>query len=304
MMNYSINRKLSFYEIEKTFRRADLRKIFYMFRWKLTGQTHPRQFDENHPCVFVLSTGRVGSETLTHLLKQSDNALVYHEPLPELFGLSRKAYELYPAYSQDETIQGLLHEAFLTSRRALFEYALYCNRGYIEAGPPATFLAPIIRDAVPQVKFIHLIRSPLAVVQSGMRRGWYSGHPYDATRIIPDPASEMNNHWDSFNAFEKNCWLWAETNRWIADYLAGLPADQSLTFHSEDLFGADNIAFERLFSFINQPVPITRSVRKILGRKLNAQNGSSMADINPGGEVREPLRSFFEQTAARFGYEL
>ncbi len=296
--------KLFIYRIEKTFRRSDLRKIFYMFKWKLTGQRHPDQFSESHPCVFVLSTGRVGSETMAHILKKSGNALVYHEPLPELFGLSKKAYELFPGYLGDEKMKSLLMEGFLTARRALFDHALYCDRGYIEAGPPATFLAPVIHETIPQVKFIHLIREPMSVVRSALRRKWYSGHPYDPTRIIPLADSQFRESWDDFSPVEKNCWLWAETNRWIHQFLQGLPEDRSITLHSEDVFSADPQAIHLLFELINQPNPSKQALDRILRMRFNAQETGTGVDHLDENALREPLLSFFYQMAADFGYAL
>ncbi|MCE5208522.1 MAG: sulfotransferase [Chloroflexi bacterium] len=292
------------YEIRKTFRRANPRKIFYMFKWKISKKRPSMQFDDRRPCVFVLSTGRVGSETVSRLLSLAKNVLVYHEPWPELFALSKKAYEFSDVYPDDQRLADVLQEGFLTARRELLNYSLYCDHGYVEAGPPATFLAPLILKAIPEVKFIHLVRDPQSVVSSGMHRGWYSGHAYDSTRIVPAVDSEMGRLWDNMNPYQKNCWLWAETNDWIIRFSKTLPADKYLLIHAEDIFQADEVVIRQMFDYVGSPSPSTQRITGVLRQKLNAQTRGTfqqpddwMADLN------DSLRKFMNQTAGKLGYK-
>jgi hypothetical protein len=48
---------------------------------------------------------------------------------------------------------------------------------------------------MPNVKFVHLFRHPGEVVRSGMRRGWYNGHPSDRYRIEPGQHDPMRRLW-------------------------------------------------------------------------------------------------------------
>ena len=71
----------------------------------------------NRPCVFFLSSGRVGTKTIADLASLSENIIGFHEPKPKLYSLSNICYN-----TQDENKNlELLKEAFLTARRDLFE---------------------------------------------------------------------------------------------------------------------------------------------------------------------------------------
>lgn len=224
--------------------------------------------DSPEPFVFVLSTGRTGTKTLAALLALAKNVFVYHEPRPLLYGLSKLSYE----YSNDDVVSKVLREAFFTVRKQMFDYSLDCNRGYIETSPQVTFMAPIILALIPNVRFIHLIRDPRMVVRSGMRRGWYSGHPADRTRIVPRSGSAADRIWAKWTPFQKNLWLWEETNCWINEFIEDLSSDQYMSIYSEDLFDGRKDIIEELYHFIQSPVPTENKINRVLSEKLNAQS--------------------------------
>lgn len=296
---------MSLREIKKTLWNNTPRKIFHMAKWKLIQKRPVEQFNDRHPCVFVLSTGRVGSETLAYLLRLANHVFVYHEPRPELFALSKLAYELSDVFSVDENVERTFKEGFLTARRELFNYSLYCDRGYVETGPQATFLAPIILKAIPEVKFIHLVRDPRMVVRSAMRRGWYDGHAYDFSRIVPAPGTDMGSAWENFDLFQKNLWLWAETNRWIMNFSKSLPEEQYLLAHSEDIFNAHEDTVRSLYHFIGTDIPPSRRIARVLGKRLNAQiRGIFKQPDDWLVGVEKDLSVFVSNIAFEMGYQL
>lgn len=295
--------EMTFREIQKILFNNTPRKIFYMARWKLSRKRPAQQFNDRRPCVFVLSTGRVGSETLSALLGLAKNVYVYHEPRPELFSLSKLAYELSGEYPANSSLAAALQEGFMTARRQILTDALYCDRGYVETGPQATFLAPLMLKAIPDIRFIHLIRDPRKVVISAMRRGWYGGHAYDVSRIVPRTDSPFHSAWDAMDTYQKNLWLWAETNRWILDYSKSLTAKQYLLVHAEDIFNANIGVIDNLFNFIETTAPTAYRISRVLGRKLNAQTQGVFklpADWLAGADAQ--LSAFVSQTAAALGY--
>lgn len=118
-------------------------------------------------CVFVLSTGRCGTKTLTHLLKLSSTVYARHEPAPRLYAEALDAYlsNLMPTTR---------YRAIFTAARAPDIGAAFLRgQVYAETSNWLTFFSPIIRDLLPNAKFIHLVRHPRDVVRSGMRRKWY-----------------------------------------------------------------------------------------------------------------------------------
>lgn len=225
------------------------------------------KFDNNHRCIFVLSTGRTGTKTLATLISLSKDYLSYHEAVPKLFRLSRLAYSV-EAVSE---INDVLKEAFLIARRDLLEYSLKCGRGYAETGNHVTFLAKVIHETIPEARFIHLVRDPRSVIRSGMRRNWYANSPYDYIRITPKNDSEIADKWKYFSSFQKNVWLWNETNKWIIDFMSIMPYEKALLIHSEELFDRNEETLIRLYDFLGTQKPSNRRINLILKKKLNIQ---------------------------------
>jgi hypothetical protein len=221
-----------------------------------------------------------------------------------MFGLSHVAYQLRSQVKQNNNVELALREGFLTARQKLMEYSLKFGRGYVETGPHATFLAPLILRCVLNVKFIHLVRDPKKFTRSGMRRKWYEGHQYDRWRIKPDPDSAFGKRWEGFSPLEKNLWLWAETNRYASDFFKTLPPGRGLQVHSEKVFAADSETMRRVFNFIGSNPPSERKIKRILGRQLNEQtDGTFKEPENWLAELDKDLAQFVMEIAARLGYE-
>jgi len=224
-------------------------------------------FDDHYPIIFVLSTGRVGTQTLAALLRLNKNLLVFHEPTPILYGLSQHAY-----WHEDHPIaHSVLNEAVYCARSELWQQALLSRYGYVETSPQLTFLAPILLELHPRARFIHLVRHPYAVVRSGIRRGWYLNHPSDRTRLTPKTDDSVSDIWDELPQLEKIAWLWTETNRWIMTFMETVSFRQKLLIRSESLFAAEESTLEELYRFANGAPPPPKKIHRILGRKLNAQ---------------------------------
>jgi len=258
-------------------------------------------FSDEHPCVFVLSTGRAGTKTLSAVLGLAPSLFAVHEPRPKLFSLSRDAYR----YSYIPETMPVLRTAFRTAREELLEMALWLRKGYVETSPQVTFLARVIAEEVPAIRFIHLVRAPASVVSSGIRRGWYCGHKNDPSRIEPVPGDPERERWGNLDVCQKNAWLWAETNRWIADLLASRPELPSLLVRSEDLFAGRQETLAALFNLVGAPSPSGAKVGRVLGKKLNADKRSETVGGGPlTPEQLAAARALAGDVAARLGYEL
>jgi hypothetical protein len=263
------------------------------------------EFNDSKPCVFVLSTGRVGSETFKNLISLSRNVMVFHEPRPELFSLSKSAYMLQNEYRDYPSVKEALLEGFWVGRRDLMRFVRGCDRGYVETGPDVTFLAGILAGALPYAKFIHLVRNPFDTIYSGMRRKWYAGHEYDNYRIRPLVGAKYADQWDSFSPFEKNVWLWTETNRWICALMSSLNPDRTFFIHSEDVFNGDQQKLTELFNFINYGFfPPIDKIKRVLGMKYNAQKTGDFPEQSKWtSQQKEFLLSVASETATRIGYD-
>ncbi|HEX2698244.1 MAG TPA: sulfotransferase [Anaerolineales bacterium] len=193
----------------------------------------------------------------------------------------------------------------MTTRRDLLAYSLDCNRGYVETSPQATFLAPLISTIIPEVRFIYLVRDPREVVRSGMRRRWFNGNPADGTRISPLMDSPIRREWETYTAFQKNLWLWAESNRWILRFLSSFPQERQLFLRSEDVFSADKDVLASLFTFIHASLPPITKVNRLLDQKLNAQQSGEFPDVSAWTrEMYKDLIKIAGEVAGVLGYDL
>lgn len=275
------------------------RQVYAKIQGRLFQKEKLNNFTDSCPCIFVLSTGRVGSKTLSALFQLTSKILAYHEPKPKLYALSKMAYQ----HLQEGVINEIFKESFLATRGDLLNYSLQCHKGYIETSPQVTFLAPIIYQVISNVKFIHVVRDPRMVVRSGMRRQWYENNPSDKTRIVPSSSSEIGQQWQYYSSFQKNAWLWAETNKWIINFMSQLPEERKIRVHSEDLFDFDEETVKRIFTFINQPMPSQRKIEKILGQKLNIQkNGQFPEPFDWSQSMYNDLISITGKVANQLGY--
>ena len=260
-----------------------------------------RKFDDQRPLVFVLSTGRTGTQTLAKLLNLLDNVFSYHEPSPQLTGISKLSYE----HSDNDLVAKVILEAFISLRMELLTDALSFGKGYVETSPEGTFLAPIIQKAVPNVKFIHLVRDPRYVIRSAMRRNWYAGNPDDRNRIVFRTQSQIGENWETFDSFHKNVWLWTETNRWICDFTSSLPETNKLLIRSEDIFSNQQDTFKKLFSFLGNKSPNNRKIKSILGKNLNRQKTGAFPEVcDWTDDMNHYLRKVAGVIAKEVGYKI
>jgi hypothetical protein len=223
------------------------------------------------PCLFVLSTGRAGSKTLTALFALSALAVSEHEPFPRLVRASFDAYLEGAGIAHSPTWRAVV----LAARDDLLCEANRRGKTYIETNNRLTYLAPALATVFPASRFIHLHRPPYEVVRSGMRRGYYQSHNWDFARVRPRPGEEMAAHWDALPQLEKVAWYWARVNGEAREFIDSLPAGRGLDLRADDLFAGDEATLRALFRFAGLPFPAVELVEEVLGAKINAaQRGS------------------------------
>lgn len=207
-----------------------------------------RVLQESAP-LFVLSTGRAGTQYLTNLFNELPGFHAEHEPQPELLYTSRWAYE-----HQGET--ALLEAAFLAARYELLRNAYLADLRYVETNNRLSFLAAGIARCLPKAKFIHLVRHPEAFVRSGLQRRWYANdHLTDEGRLqLPDALHHRQTE-------EKIAWLWNETNMQIAAFGETIGPERFLEIQSEQLF-QEMAVNKALFSFIDCAFPGEAFIRQ------------------------------------------
>jgi hypothetical protein len=190
------------------------------------GTSVSELFDKVHTSspVFVLSTGRTGTQFLTELLSHSSLVRAYHEPEPTLNLFARKAWQ---KEGSDDFFKG----CFEGARYELLRNAFILNKGYVETNNRITFLAPFIRSLYPNAKFVHLVRDAESFVKSGLQRGWYTD-----TNIHDEGRITKQKGWDKMDQIDRIAWLWAETNRWILEFGKEVESEKWLTVTGKDLY--------------------------------------------------------------------
>lgn len=250
--------------------------------------------------LFVLSTGRVGTVTLTYLLNLSDEIHAEHEPGPQFLEETRWAYERRPL--SKEARSALLAD-YAGSRVRFLLRAWRTGSIYAECSNRLTFLADVLADGFPRSRFIYLYRDPASVVRSGMRRGWYRDNPWDPFRIRPRQDDRWAREWEGWTAFEKCCWFWHATNEFCLQIADRLPESRILRLSTRELFASDGSGAERTFEWLNVG-PVSRSeILRVVGTRYNA---GSEGEFPPWPEwsdaQKEALVRIAGGTAERLGY--
>lgn len=222
----------------------------------------PEDIFRDLQAVFVLSTGRSGTDLLTRLFKLNKSNFVLHEPEPDLVYAAREAYNLGNGGTSARRL------GITSSRYHLFKECFLRNKVYIETNNKLTFFADALYELLPQSRFVHLIRDPRAFVRSAIRRRYFQGHDFDDGRIIPLDLS--SDEWNNYSPVQKNGWLWNETNQVIEDFVQDFDSSRLLKVHSEKLF-KDPAVLQEISSFIGETPPGLEQITKIIDRPVNQQ---------------------------------
>ena len=292
-----------------------LHRTLNRFGWQLTkidssigqacssmnlGEAYDRQW-HGVRCVFVLSTGRVGTETLTALLNLSTDVVAEHEPYPRLTKTSFDAY-MTGDLAKSKTDWGKI---FLAARDDIIINATAQSKVYVEANNRLTYMVNAISEVFPDSKFIHLHRHPYDVIRSGMRRGFYQKHPWDFCRIKPRLDDPVAADWNHFTPLEKVAWYWAAINEESLHFMDNLSEERTFTLPSESLFQGSSDMIPELFDFVGAREPSHENIREILGLKINAQlSGSFPRSDEWSPHQLKQVNAMVGRVAQRLGYPL
>ncbi len=248
------------------------------------------------PPLFVLATGRCGTNTLAALLALAPRVYAWHEPMPDLHRLALQVYHT-PAVDK-----GLVTEAILLARSSLWQASNMAGKRYVETANYATFLAPFLHHMMPEARFLHLTRAPRPFATSATRSGLYVHPRRGGSRLAPRPDTATALSWDDRDPFAKCVWFWQEVNSFAQDFLRTLPPGQALHLRSEDIFSADPDALRQLFTLIDCEPPPQQRIRRVLGRQLNA--GSFRAGTRPPEPVSDEQLELLQEECGELAREL
>lgn len=253
------------------------------------------------PSLFVLSTGRVGTETLTALLNLSPDVHALHEPFPQLKKASLDAYMQGPFLPEDKGWDELV----LAARDDLVIRAARHGKVYAETSNRLTFLASSLARVFPDSRFIHLYRHPYDVIRSGMRRGFYQEHFWDFYRVRPRPDEALAVSWETLPALQKVAWYWTRINEEAISFISGLPQERVLSLSAEEMFAGNLDTISALYPFAGARAPDEKSIRDTLGLKMNSQQSGDFPGAEEwSSEQLAQVNGMVRDIAARLGYDL
>ncbi|WP_456426741.1 sulfotransferase [Rhodocaloribacter sp.] len=251
----------------------------------------------NTSSLFVLSTGRTGTETLTHILALSNQIDAFHEPYPQL--LDERKYARTEVYVDP----GKYYRIFSRSRSLYLWKSQRRGKLYAETSARLTFFAPVIYDMLPNSKFLYIHRHPAEVVRSGMRRGWYVDHPADYARIVPVKGEYAFERWEKWSPFEKICWYWDAYNRFSLGFVDSVSPDRVIQVRADELFSGR--AIDWIFDLINLRKPDSDLIDEELSKKHNIQQGASFPVFEEWTEeMKQTLYRHAGETMRRLGYDV
>lgn len=179
--------------------------------------------------LFIVGTGRSGTQSISYALSAEPGVRIAHEWEPRLL------FELV------DFLEGRMTREEMISllKRTRAAEVIGGKRLSGEANQRLSFVIPEIRKAFPEAHVLGVIRDGRKVVGSLHHRGWYAENeddlrgpslwPWTRSRLRGDRIAlwwgkVTTTQWQRMSAFEKCCWYWHVTNEllWHCDLILTL----------------------------------------------------------------------------------
>ena len=210
---------------------------------------------EEIDALWVLSTGRCGTVTLSQLLEQSPDMVCFHEPMPRLMTHFNDAYH----NPNDEFLEKLVH----ASRIDLMSSIKGLGYMYGEASNRTTPYAPYLKRLFPKSKFIWLMRDMDGFVPSAYHWRWYDlqADKYRDTRLIPPPEAGTRR--------QVLAWYWCYVNEFISKFVAGIDRKDWMFLDFDAIQRWDMDTLNGVFDWVGIKRPELDKAAEILEGELN-----------------------------------
>jgi hypothetical protein len=203
-----------------------------------------------HDAIFVLSTGRCGTQWLHDAMQACYGDLIAceHEPLKMAY-LPKRFFRASPSAlnALGDIPDVVRHVARIRSELE--------HRPYFEAGWPAYAALPWLHEALDgRLRIVHLARHPVNTAFSMATHRLYDREdwiregtltPFDSGCL--HPALQLD--WPRMSGYEKCLFLWTELNRYALDLHRSRPDIPWLTTSYEAMFAPESDALSALTGF-------------------------------------------------------
>jgi hypothetical protein len=210
--------------------------------------------DMNHDAVFVLSTGRCGTQWLHHAFSSlyGNRAEVTHEPI-------RTAYEPRQFFRADSSkLQALGNIRAVSDHVANIRETLK-TKIYIETGWAHFAALPWLYEALEgRLRVVHLYRNPIATSFSLTTQRLYERNDWvTASALNPYDFGAFQKHlkkdWEQMSQYEKCLFYWTEIHLYGQQLKHENPSWRWHDLRFEDLFGNNIFELRRLIEFSGLP---------------------------------------------------
>ncbi len=180
----------------------------------LKNQAYSFLYENQDKLLFVMGTGRSGTQLISNLLGSSQEAMVFHEPnFNEDVGtmdILRRDQELANRYWRHfRSVE--IYRRWLRGPRGV----MYC-----EVNGTIRYQAQAIKYNFPEARMLLMVRDGRSVVRSVMERPqFYGPHSKGAFALKPLPGDPFEAEFPTMNRFEKICWSWRDANEFLIKHV-------------------------------------------------------------------------------------
>lgn len=223
-----------------------------------------------HAAVFVLSTGRCGTQWLATNLGEiyADLATVTHEPI----GPAYRCREYFRAYERLDDMAAVPEIA-----EHMTAIGTARSQGvYIETGWPVFSALPLFLDRLPgEIRIVHLVRHPVPTAISHMAHKTYGGSPRSDgyTQLAALDAfcpgviqTDVREVWDDLTPYEKTLFWWTEVHLYAEELAQRYPTVPFHRVRSEDVLAGGDGTLRGLCAFLDlpwRPELVTRTSQRV-----------------------------------------
>lgn len=251
--------------------------------------------------IFVATTGRSGSTSLSRIFEAADRAACFHEPYPAMQSRhpdpASKAAYFDRKFRQRKKIN-ILRAA------AGHRYYLETNHLFLK-----NFFEPAADYFGDRLRVIHLVRDPVQVASSFFAIDSIPGKTVMGSLYLLNPAHEdnliqINDLLTGDPAFEhdlfKCLWYWYEIEARVKHYRSAYPTLRWAELRTEDL--NDGTALARMFNEIDVRFDPKR-LDQLVGNRSNLKKDRKRQAI--GGEAAAAMNDQLrEAIEARYGRDV